>query len=149
MYTDQHLERENWVRWSDKGGDGVSSPSCSQSLSHLLCQICPDLLVFLGGKTVSPRVPVSKVEIKTFHRRKERRLWRHSLGSLDIDVLVLLVFWRMDVREGRLTWSPRCFSRGPVNYFTSGWMDGFWKDYFKGYSEYVYSFTMNRIFWIC
>ena len=48
----------------------MSSPSCSQSLSHLLCQICPDLLVFLGGKTVGPRVPVSKVEIKTFHRRK-------------------------------------------------------------------------------
>ncbi len=54
--------------------------------------------IFLGGKTVGPRAPVSKVESKTFHRRKGT-LQAFS-RSLDIDVLVLLVFWRMDDRDG-------------------------------------------------
>ena len=68
----------------------MAPPSCSQSLSHLLCQICVHPLVLLGGKTVGPRAPVSKVESKTFHRRKGT-LQAFS-RSLDIDVLVLLVF---------------------------------------------------------
>ena len=70
--------------------DGVEPPSCSQSLSHLLCQICANPLVFLGGKTVGPPAPVSKVESKTFHRRK-RTLQAFS-RRLEIDELVLLVF---------------------------------------------------------
>ena len=69
----------------------MAPPSCSQSLSHLLCQICVHPLVLLGGKTVGPRAPVSKVESKTFHRRKGT-LQAFS-RSLDIDVLVLLVFF--------------------------------------------------------
>ena len=58
---------------------------------------------FLGGKTVGPRAPVSKMESKTFHRRKGT-LQAFS-RSLDIDELVLLVFggWML----GRVT----CYCR--------------------------------------
>ena len=69
----------------------MSPPSYSQSLSHLLCQICVHPLVLLGGKTVGPRAPVSKVESKTFHRRKGT-LQAFSRSS-DIDELVLRFFW--------------------------------------------------------
>ena len=82
MYDDQDLERENSVKWSDKGEDDVTPPSSNQSLSHLLCQIRVYPLVFLEGKTVDPQAPVSKVENKTFHRRKGT--WQVFSRSLDI-----------------------------------------------------------------
>jgi hypothetical protein len=53
-----------------------------REVGHIQC--------FLGGKTVGSRAPVSKVESKTFHRRKGT-LQAFSRG-LDIDELVLLVF---------------------------------------------------------
>jgi len=63
------LGRENWIKYSDKEGDGVSSPSCSQFSSHL------------REEKIDPQAPVSKVKNKVdfqkqacfsqdFHRQK-------------------------------------------------------------------------------
>jgi hypothetical protein len=54
-----------------------------------------------GSEKVDPRVPVSKVENKTFHRRKGT-LQAFSRG-LDIDELVLLVF------GGWMMWMVTCY----------------------------------------
>ena len=59
-YTDQHLGRENWIECSDKGGEGVAPPSCSQSYhtSKLLNRSC--LVYPIEEKHFIYRAPVSE-----------------------------------------------------------------------------------------
>jgi hypothetical protein len=82
------LGREDWIECSDKGGEGVASPSCSQSYHTWLAtsKLCTHSWLVLPhrGKTFN--------RLSTCFWRWRARLYivesrhcRHSLGVSDID----------------------------------------------------------------
>ena len=79
----------------------MASPSFSQSLSHLLCQICGHPLGFLSWRKNSwPTSTCFEGGKQDFPSSKGDAAGIPS--GLDIGELVSLVFWRMDVRDGFL-----------------------------------------------
>ena len=91
-------KRELGQKWSDKGGDGVAPPSCSQSLSHLLCQICAYPMVCSWRKNSWPTSTWFEGGKQDFSSSKEDAAGillesRHRWISTS-------AYWRMDARDG-------------------------------------------------
>ena len=97
------------------------------------------LLISLLIPTVTCNHPWVLFVLDTFRRKRQNEGCRCACDSEECE---------HGVGAGvNVTMLSVCFSQEQANYFTSGWMDGFSENDFKGHSDYVDD--MNTNFNIC